>query len=98
MQLRLVRRQHPPHFQRFYTELGLRLKQLRRKKGYTQEDMISFGFGVRHWQQIEAGYPINIWTLLRICEAFEVRMWQIVKGLDDAFPSQHGRDLKPIKS
>jgi hypothetical protein len=34
--------------------LGQRVKLLRKKKGYTQEDMISFGFGLRHWQQIEA--------------------------------------------
>lgn len=83
-----MRRRHPAHYQRFYRALGQRLKRLRKKKGYTQEDMISFGFGLRHWQQIEAGYPINIWTLLRISEAFNVRAWRIIRGLDDHFPQR----------
>jgi len=90
-----VKRHHPPHYQRFYRALGQRVKRLRKKKGYTQEDMISFGFGLRHWQEIEAGYPINIWTLLRICEAFDVRAWQIVRGLDDDFPVPQRGGIKP---
>jgi hypothetical protein len=27
--------------------------------GHSQEDMISFGFSARHWQQIEAGRPLT---------------------------------------
>ncbi len=88
-----VSRHHPPHYQRFYRALGQRVKQLRKKKGYTQEDMISFGFGLRHWQQIEGGHPINISTLLRICEAFDLRAWQIIRGLDDGFPRSQRRDI-----
>jgi transcriptional regulator with XRE-family HTH domain len=83
-----VKRSHPQHYLDFYRSLGQRIKKLRKKKGYTQEDMISFGFGLRHWQQIEAGYPINLWTLLRISEAFNVRAWKIIRGLDEDFPSQ----------
>ena len=44
--------------------------------------MISFGFSARHWQQIEAGRPITVTTLLRICEVFEVPMAKVVGGLD----------------
>lgn len=44
--------------------------------------MISFGFSARHWQQIEAGRPITVTTLLRICEVFEIGMATLVKGLD----------------
>lgn len=62
------------------------MKQFRLKQGYTQEDMISFNFGLRYWQQIVVGHPINIWTLLRICEAFGVRVGQIIRTLDDDFP------------
>ena len=91
----VVRRQHPAHYQRFYRALGQRVRELRKKKGYTQEDMISFGFGLRHWQQIEAGYPINVSTLLRICEAFGVRMWQIVRGLDHDFPTHQNGNRMP---
>jgi len=44
--------------------------------------MLSFGFSTRHWQQIEAGRPITVTTLLRICEVFEVSMAKLVRGLD----------------
>lgn len=66
----------------FFRALGLRIKQLRRTRRYTQEDMIGFGFSARHWQQIEAGRPITIKTLLRICDTFNVRAGQLIDGLD----------------
>jgi transcriptional regulator with XRE-family HTH domain len=67
---------------KFFKALGQRVKKLRRKKGYSQEDMISFGFSARHWQQIEAGRPITVTTLLRICEVFRVSLAKVVRGLD----------------
>ena len=47
----------------------------------SQEDMISYGFSVRHWQMIEAGRPINMITLLRVCEAFGLTPEQVLLGL-----------------
>jgi DNA-binding Xre family transcriptional regulator len=44
--------------------------------------MISFGFSARHWQQVEAGRPITLTTLLRVCEALEVRLTTILAGLE----------------
>jgi len=44
--------------------------------------MLSFGFSTRHWQQVEAGCPITVTTLLRICEVFAVSMSKLVHGLD----------------
>jgi len=67
---------------RFFKALGTKVRGLRRKRGYSQEDMIYFGFSARHWQQIEAGRPITTTTLLRICEVFEVPMTRVVQGLD----------------
>lgn len=66
----------------FFRALGIRIKKLRKTHGYTQEDMIGFGFSARHWQQIEAGRPITIRTLLRICESFGVRAAALIDGLD----------------
>jgi transcriptional regulator with XRE-family HTH domain len=66
----------------FFRIFGHRVKKLRKAKGYTQEDMIGFGFSARHWQQIEAGRPITLRTLLRICDTFGVRAAQMVEGLD----------------
>ena len=44
--------------------------------------MLSFNFSTRHWQQVEAGRPITMTTLLRICEVFELSMSKLVQGLD----------------
>jgi transcriptional regulator with XRE-family HTH domain len=66
----------------FFLALGQRVRKLRKERGYSQEDMLSFGFSTRHWQQIEAGRPITVTTLLRICEVFEVSMAKLVRGLD----------------
>ena len=52
------------------------------KHAFSQEDMMSFGFSTRHWQQIEAGRPITVTTPLRICEVFEITMEKLVRGLD----------------
>lgn len=67
---------------KFFRALGSRVRELRKKRGYSQEDMLSFGFSTRHWQQVEAGRPITVTTLLRICEVFEVPMSKLVQGLD----------------
>jgi len=68
--------------EKFFRALGQRVKKLRKRQGYTQEDMISFGFSARHWQQIEAGRPITVTTLLRICDTFGVVVDKLVRGLD----------------
>jgi transcriptional regulator with XRE-family HTH domain len=66
----------------FFRALGSRVRVLRKKRGYSQEDMLSFGFSTRHWQQVEAGRPITVTTLLRICEVFATPMSKLVQGLD----------------
>jgi hypothetical protein len=45
--------------------------------------MISYGFSARHWQQIEAGRPITLRTLLRIGEVFKISLANLVSDLDD---------------
>ena len=68
--------------EQFFRALGTKVRTLRKERGYSQEDMLSFGFSTRHWQQIEAGRPITVSTLLRICAVFEVSMAKLVRGLD----------------
>jgi transcriptional regulator with XRE-family HTH domain len=72
-----------PNQQRFFLRLGRRVHELRKKRGHTQEDMILYGFSARHWQQIEAGRPITVSTLLRICAVFETSVERLVRGLDN---------------
>jgi transcriptional regulator with XRE-family HTH domain len=69
--------------QQFFVRLGSRVRELRRKRGHSQEDMISFGFSARHWQQIKAGRPITVSTMLRICAALETSIERLVCRLDE---------------
>ena len=66
----------------FFKGLGIRIKQLRKGAGYSQEDMFSHGYTVRYWQKVEAGKPITLRTLLRICRMFSTPMSDVVRGLD----------------
>ena len=43
--------------------------------------MISYGFSVRHWQMIEAGRPITVFTLLRVCETFDIPIEKLVASV-----------------
>jgi transcriptional regulator with XRE-family HTH domain len=71
-----------PDQAKFFSRLGERVRKLRKSKGLSQEDMISFDFSARHWQQIEAGRPITVTTVLRICEVFHVPVARLLQGLD----------------
>jgi transcriptional regulator with XRE-family HTH domain len=65
----------------FFRALGQRVRKLRKARKLSQEDMISFGFSARHWQQIEAGRPITLKTLLRISRVFEIPPVRLIRGL-----------------
>jgi transcriptional regulator with XRE-family HTH domain len=67
----------------FFRELGARIRKLREEAGYSQEDMLSHGYSVRYWQRVEAGKPITLRTLLRICRLFSTPMDDVVRGLDE---------------
>ena len=76
-----ARRDLPAHYARFFRALGHRIRSYRTERELSQEDMISYGFSVRHWQMIESGRPITMFTLLRICETFDLTLDQLVAGL-----------------
>ncbi len=69
-------------YAQFFRALGTRVRTYRTQRGLTREDMISFGFSVRHWQMVEAGRPITVITLLRVCEAFEISMRDLISNVE----------------
>ena len=81
----------------FFHALGTRVRELRKKRGFSQEDMLSYGFSTRHWQQLEAGRPITVTTLLRICEVFELPMAKLVNGLDKEGVYEKLEPVSPIR-
>jgi transcriptional regulator with XRE-family HTH domain len=80
-----------PDESHFFKGLGARIKQLREHAGYSQEDMLSHGYSVRYWQKIEAGKPITLRTLLRICRLFSTPMCDVVRTLDGIPPKRPRR-------
>jgi transcriptional regulator with XRE-family HTH domain len=76
---------------KFFAGLGRRIQVLRKRSGYSQEDMVSFGYTVRYWQRVEAGKPITLRTLLRICRILGTPMETIVRGLG---PNARGKQPK----
>lgn len=74
-------RELPAAYRRFFRALGHRIRSYRTERKLSQEDMISYGFSVRHWQMIEAGRPTTVFTLLRISEAFEIQPEDLIAGL-----------------
>lgn len=69
---------------------------MRQERGNSQEDMLSFGFSTRHWQQIEAGRPITLTTLFRVCDVFEVTPEKLLRGLYFV-PTHPPDDLRQTK-
>ncbi len=75
----------PARYARFFRALGHRVRSYRTERNLTQEDMISYGFSLRHWQMIEAGRPVTVVTLLRVCDAFDISLEELAKGLSQHF-------------
>lgn len=75
----------PARYARFFRALGNRVRSHRMERGLTQEDMISYGFSLRHWQMIEAGRPVTVVTLLRVCDTFDISLEELVSGLSQHF-------------
>jgi transcriptional regulator with XRE-family HTH domain len=75
----------PARYARFFRALGHRVRSYRTDRNLTQEDMISYRFSLRHWQMIEAGRPVTVVTLLRLCDAFDVSLEELVAGLSHHF-------------
>ncbi len=66
-------------------ELGARIKQLRKERGWTQRDMVvQHGFHLSHWQAYESGRQgMSLQSLLRIAEVLGVSHSELLEGLGE---------------
>ena len=80
-----------PELKPFFQFLGAQLREQRVRMGLTQEDMIGHGFSARHWQQVEAGRPITLKTLVRACAAFDVLPSAILRVTEKKLPGEASR-------
>jgi transcriptional regulator with XRE-family HTH domain len=74
----------PGAYDQFFEALGLRLRELRKRRDWSQDDMGRYGgFSPRHWQQLERGERhMNLETLLRIARIFETTPARLLQGLE----------------
>ncbi|MCG8556290.1 MAG: helix-turn-helix domain-containing protein [Proteobacteria bacterium] len=59
-------------FERYCTKFGKHVRKLRLRCGLTQEDMMERGFSLRHYQRIEAGRSVTMFTIWKLARAFGV--------------------------
>ncbi len=73
-------------------ELGARIKQLRKGRGWTLRDMVvQHGFHLTHWQGFERGKKgISVPSLMRVAELFDMTLCQLLEGLGEV-PTVHQR-------
>ena len=75
-------------FELFLKELGARLKQMRKERGWTYRSMVvDHSFHISHWQGFENGKGISLRSLFRVCEVFQISLEELVRGLDS--PAAH---------
>jgi transcriptional regulator with XRE-family HTH domain len=69
-------------FELFLKELGARLKQMRKERGWTYRSMVvDHSFHISHWQGFENGKGISLRSLFRVCEVFQISLEELVRGL-----------------
>jgi transcriptional regulator with XRE-family HTH domain len=80
-----------PSFERYCESFGLRVRSLRERRGLTQEDMTDRGFSLRHYQRIEAGRSVTLWTIWKLARAFDVNP-------RDLLPPKHAAVVRPVSA
>ncbi|MFT6631470.1 MAG: transcriptional regulator with XRE-family HTH domain [Bacteriovoracaceae bacterium] len=67
-------------YERFLVKLSGTIKELRTQNGYTQEDMVDFGFNYRHYQRLESGsHSPSLSTLFKLSNIFSVEVKDLVR-------------------
>lgn len=79
----------------FLKELGARLKQMRKDRGWTLRHMVvDHNFHITHWQSFESGKAISVPSLLRVCEVFDTSLEDLVRGLGASAADQTALSVK----
>jgi transcriptional regulator with XRE-family HTH domain len=70
-------------YKEFVTQLGARIKMLRKERGYSLRDMIiRFGYNDSQWRKYERGGSISLQSLWKIAQLFEIPITDLLDGLD----------------
>lgn len=62
-------------YSKFLVKLSENIKALRLEHGYTQEEMVQFGFNYRHYQKLESGtHSPSLSTLFKISKLYKITL------------------------
>lgn len=62
-------------YTKFLAKLSENIKTLRIEHGYTQEEMVQFGFNYRHYQKLESGtHSPSLSTIFKIARIYSVEI------------------------
>lgn len=69
-------------YAKLFKELGSVYRDLRHRREMVQEDVLKYGFSIRHYQQLESGRPHSLTTLFRVAKMFGVKPSSLLRGLE----------------
>lgn len=82
-------------FEKLAARIGKRIKELRKRRGLTQEDMEEFGIPYKYFQRIESpgSHPANLTlkTMLKIAKALKVEVSDLVHFDEQAESKKAGQ-------
>lgn len=78
-------------YEAFLGQLGARIKQLRKERGWTLRDMVvQHGFHLSHWQAFEKGNRgMSLPSLLRIADVYKIPVSELLSGLGEEEEKQN---------
>jgi transcriptional regulator with XRE-family HTH domain len=77
-----------PDSQAFFKAFGIRLREIRKSKGWSVRDMVAqHGYHDAQWRHYENGSPVTIDSLLRMATIFNVTLVELLDGLG-RFPKE----------
>jgi len=74
-----------------------RVRRLRLERGLTQEDMADYGFALRQYQRIEAGFPVTLTTLWKLSSAFQVSIRALLPPDSRLAAPQRSKGTRPSR-
>ncbi len=67
-------------YSKFLVKLSDNIKSLRLEHGYTQEEMVQFGFNYRHYQKLESGtHSPSLSTLFKISKIYKISVPKLLE-------------------
>ena len=68
------------NYEKLLKQIAENIKKLRLEHGYTQEEMIQFGFNYRHYQKLESGnHSPSLNTLFRLSIVYKIDLGDFFK-------------------